>query len=58
MMASVLDRPMLVFVTVYVVMALGVGCILELELNRPPQYRTQPQSAAIDLVTIAVQRSQ
>lgn len=35
MMAHVLSRPMLAFVTVYLVMAVGTGCIVEFELNQP-----------------------
>jgi hypothetical protein len=40
-------------------MAVGTGCIVEIELNQPPEDRAiQPLSIAVDLVTVAVQASQ
>jgi hypothetical protein len=59
MMAYLLSRPMVAFIAVYLVMAVGTGCIVELELSQPPEDRAiQPPSIAVDLVTVAVQASQ
>jgi hypothetical protein len=50
---------MLAFVTIYLVMALGIGCIIEFDLDQSAKDRPiKAESAAIDLVTDVVQRSQ
>jgi hypothetical protein len=50
---------MMAFIAIYLVMAVGIGCIVELELSQPQEDRAiQPQSIAVDLVTVAVQASQ
>ncbi|HKP02684.1 MAG TPA: hypothetical protein VJU77_04895 [Chthoniobacterales bacterium] len=59
MMAYLLSRPRMAFIAVYLVMAVGIGFIVELEPSQPPEDRAiQPRSIAVDLVTVAVQASQ
>jgi hypothetical protein len=49
MMAYLLSRPMMAFIAVYLIMAVGIGCIVEIELNQPAEARAiRPQSVAID----------
>lgn len=58
MLAFWLRRPMMAFLIIYLLMALGIGCIVELELHHSPEDRTiPPQSVAPDLVTAAVETS-
>ncbi|HEY2139827.1 MAG TPA: hypothetical protein VGH00_07095 [Chthoniobacterales bacterium] len=48
MMAYLISRPMMAFIAVYLVMAVGIGCIVEIELNQPAEAAIRPQSVAID----------